>query len=174
MSDKNERLTNEQKELVAENHNLIYGYAYKNGVLLDDYYDVLAIGLCKAAKHYDSSKGKFSTFAFKCMNNEMNMMFNNLYKKSIIPDAMVSSYGSLPYGDDFTETIQDSKSCNDIEYNTMVNEILSLLTKKESVIFKYLLNDLTHNEIANILKCNRQNITYSINKIRKKVSKYLL
>ena len=44
-------LTKEQKELVENNHKLIYYYIHKNGLSVDEYYDILAIGLCKAALH---------------------------------------------------------------------------------------------------------------------------
>jgi len=37
---------------------------------IDDYYDLAAIGLCKAAISYDADKGlKFSTYAYPCMRN---------------------------------------------------------------------------------------------------------
>ena len=177
MSDKNEQLTNKQKELVVENHNLIYGYAYKKGILLDDYYDVLAIGLCKAAKSYDSDKSEFSTFAFKCMDNEMNTVSKN--KKTVIPNDLVVSYDSqesinnISNGLSFAETISDFKYHESIVYDMMTNEIMNSLTKKESIIFKYLISGLTHREIASEMKCNRSNVTYFANRIRKKVNDYL-
>ena len=43
------QLTPEQQKLVTDNHNLIYSLANAKNIDLDEYYDVLAIGLCKAA-----------------------------------------------------------------------------------------------------------------------------
>ena len=64
-------LTKEQKELVENNHKLIYYYIHKNGLSVDEYYDILAIGLCKAALNFDESKGiKFVTYAMFVMRNE--------------------------------------------------------------------------------------------------------
>ena len=64
-------LTKEQKELVENNHKLIYYYIHKNGLSMDEYYDILAIGLCKAALRFDESKGiKFVTYAMFVMRNE--------------------------------------------------------------------------------------------------------
>ena len=64
-------LTKEQKELVENNHKLIYYYIHKNGLSVDEYYDILAIGLCKAALRFDESKGiKFVTYALFVMRNE--------------------------------------------------------------------------------------------------------
>ena len=60
-------ITEEQKKLAEENHNLIYRFLSKYNLSIDDYYDIAAIGLCKAAMTFDKSKSKFSTYAFKCM-----------------------------------------------------------------------------------------------------------
>ena len=54
-----EHLTSTQQKMVEENHNLIYGMAHKYKINLDEYYDVLAIGLCKAAMTFDETKDSF-------------------------------------------------------------------------------------------------------------------
>ena len=58
------QLTSKQKELVEVNHNLIYKFASIKNVSIEEYYDILAIGLCKAAMAFDENKGKFSTVSF--------------------------------------------------------------------------------------------------------------
>lgn len=64
-------MTKEQEQLVTDNHNLIYWFIQKKNLDLELYYDVLAIGLCKAAIHYDESKNlKFATYAVIVMDNE--------------------------------------------------------------------------------------------------------
>lgn len=55
-------LTEEQRQLAADNHNLIYYCFKKNNWPLEEYYDVAAICLCEAAKTYNPSKGKFATY----------------------------------------------------------------------------------------------------------------
>ena len=73
------RMTDEQRKLVEDNHNLIYGFLNKKE-LTDDYYDIVALGLCKAAMNYDESKGRFSTLAFKCMDREIGIYYTYLKK----------------------------------------------------------------------------------------------
>ena len=68
-------LTDEQRELVVRNHKLIFSFCSKYGVRHDEYYDILAIGLIKAVIAYDDSRGKFSTFAYTCMQNELYMEY---------------------------------------------------------------------------------------------------
>ena len=63
-------LTDEQRELVVRNHKLIFSFCSKYGVRHDEYYDILAIGLIKAVIAYNDSRGKFSNFAYACMQNE--------------------------------------------------------------------------------------------------------
>lgn len=66
------QLNDEQRKLVADNHNLIYQYLIDNNLPQDEYYDIVAIGLCKAALKYDTSKGAFSTYVYKTVRNIIN------------------------------------------------------------------------------------------------------
>lgn len=63
-------LDENQKRLVEENHNLIYYALGKYRLNPEEYYDILAIGLCKAAIAFDSERSKFSTFAMNIMYTE--------------------------------------------------------------------------------------------------------
>lgn len=66
-------LTNDEKELVEANHNLIYWYIRTHNLDVEEYYDILAIALCKAAIGYNEAKSKFSTYANRCFENERLM-----------------------------------------------------------------------------------------------------
>lgn len=65
-------LNEKQKNLVEENYNLIYKYAKDHKLDMEEFSGLLSIGLCKAALNYDSDKTKFSTFAYRCMGNEVS------------------------------------------------------------------------------------------------------
>jgi DNA-directed RNA polymerase specialized sigma subunit len=65
-------LTDEQQKFVEANHNLIYFLLKTYKWTIDKYYDVAAIGLCKAAQRYDASRNyAFSTYALRVMYNEV-------------------------------------------------------------------------------------------------------
>ena len=66
-NNKKGHLSQEQQKLVADNHNLIYSFARKHKIDVGEYYDVLALGLCKAAMYHDGVSGKFSTLAYQSM-----------------------------------------------------------------------------------------------------------
>ncbi len=65
------QLNNEQRKLIEDNHNLIYGFMTKHKLDFEEWYDVCAIGLCKAAFAYDDSLYKFATFAYHSMLYEV-------------------------------------------------------------------------------------------------------
>ena len=64
-------LTETKKRLVEKNHNLIYAFLSQMRLSVDDYYGLAAIGLCKAADAYQPGKSSFSTYAYRCMHNEI-------------------------------------------------------------------------------------------------------
>ena len=70
-------LTQQQQQLVEDNHKLIYFYLYRNSLSVDEFYDVAAIGLCKAAITYNGQT-KFSTYAYSCIKCEI---FNELHRQ---------------------------------------------------------------------------------------------
>ena len=73
-------LTDEERDLVTNNHNLIYSYLNKYK-LSDDYYDLCALGLCRAAHFYEPERGKFSSFAFLCMSNVISMEWRKVQRQ---------------------------------------------------------------------------------------------
>ena len=59
-------MTEKQKQLVVDNHNLIYSFLHKHGFDEEEFYDLAAIGLCKAAKSY-----KDDIFVLDILREEM-------------------------------------------------------------------------------------------------------
>lgn len=65
-------LTAEQKKLVEDNQALIFFALKKFHYPADDFYDLAAIGLCKAAARYDPEKGAtFASYAVQSIRNEL-------------------------------------------------------------------------------------------------------
>lgn len=168
-------LTNEQKELVTENHNLIYAYAHKKDISLDEYYGILAIGLCKAAKAFDKSKGEFSTIAYRCMENELCTYWKSMQSKSTIPEDLILSYDNGDYDNqnNFLENYPDCQASESVMYAIISSEFIESLNDKEKEVVNLLMDGLTHREIANKLECKRQNIGYYVKQIRNKANDYL-
>lgn len=62
-------LTKEQKDMVEQNHDLIYWYLNLRRLDVEKYYDLLAIELCLAVMDYNPTKSSFSHyFKVRCDN----------------------------------------------------------------------------------------------------------
>ena len=87
-------LDEKQKKLVEENHKLIYYTLNKYKLNPEEYYDILAIGLCKAAIYFDPERSKFSTFAIKVMYNEflMHDRDENANKRKVNKNTLSLNY----------------------------------------------------------------------------------
>lgn len=167
------KLTEEQKKLVEENHNLIYWFAKKYHVPIEDYYDVLAQGLCMAAYHYDPSKCSFSTYAYLCMNTEMHVEYRKTLRKSEIPQGNIFHYENAWQLSDLIPTNEktENKVIDKISYENLISLLNDILNDKDKEVLSYILNGLTMREIAKIEGTSHQAIHNRMKKIREKVKK---
>ena len=102
-----EQLTEAQQALTEKNHAYIYYIIKKLGLPVEDYYGAAAIGLCKAARAYNPSKGTaFSTFAYAVMSNEI-MQECRRGAKRIRPVASLDDFLGDSDGDTLSTVIAD-------------------------------------------------------------------
>ena len=167
------KLTEEQKKLVEENHSLIYWFAKKYHVPIEEYYDVLAQGLCMAAYHYDPSKCSFSTYAYLCMNTEMHVEYRKTLRKSEIPQGNIFHYENAWQLSDLIPTNEktENKVIDRISYENLISLLNDILNDKDKEVLNYILNGLTMREIAKIEGTSHQAIHNRMKKIREKVKK---
>ena len=167
------KLTEEQKKLVEENHNLIYWFAKKYHISIEEYYDVLAQGLCMAAYHYDPSKCSFSTYAYLCMNTEMHVEYRKTLRKSEIPQGNIFHYENAWQLSDLIPTNEktENKVIDRISYENLISLLNDILNDKDKEVLSYILNGLTMREIAKIEGTSHQAIHNRMKKIREKVKK---
>lgn len=173
-------LTKIQQNLVTKNHNLIYEFAKKKHLPIEEYYDILAIGLCEASKIYDCNSGEFSTIAFRCMGAELNDHYKFINRGKRIPEDMILSYDAPSGGDDsdsktnFLDNFTDNRCVHDIVASSIMSEILiNLLSDKEQIVARLLANGINQSDIARRIGCKRQTVQYYITQIRKKWNTYL-
>jgi RNA polymerase sigma factor (sigma-70 family) len=173
------KLTEEQRKLVEENHNLIYGFLRRNNLEDDEYYDIVAIGLCKAATAHDSTKGKFSTLAYKYMETEILRQIDLNTRKNKIPKALIYSYSA---------NITNKKQSNaliSILFNKHSEDMIDtfiteenfhqfylLLGEKERLIIDYLVSGYSRIEIASKLGVTPQRIRQRIKGVKIKWKEY--
>ena len=176
-------LNYKQQQLVEQNHNLIYSFAKSRKLDLEGYYDVLAIGLCKAALVFDENKGTFSTLAYKCMSNEYNKIIKKQTLKRKIPDNLLSSLDaviSVSEEDGSEVTLYDyiKKDIFPIPDSYTITNIMikkfynNKLTKQEQKVVKLLSQDMTQVEIGKLMRVTRSRIGQIILQIREKWIKF--
>lgn len=179
-----QKLNTKQQQLISENHNLIYGFAHKRKLNLDEYYDILALALCRAALSYDLHKSSFQTYAYMIMGSEVNAYQRALNKskrkldksiKEIRLDEPIKGHSSGILKDSSIgeHTIHPSIPLSEMcEGKIMAEKMLSVLSDKEQEIVMGKKEGLTNYEIGKQLKCSAQNIDYYIRKIRRKWLKH--
>jgi RNA polymerase sigma factor (sigma-70 family) len=144
-------LTAKQQQLIEDNYSLIYSVIKRMSPF--DYEEDVAsgeLGLCKASLRYNEALGKFSTYAYKIIRNE------------IIRNRKKNSIKTVSLNDNKTQEELDCMIINAYESeHASNNEIINLLLYKfpnYSDIIIMLSKGSTYAEIARSLGVTRQNI----------------
>ena len=168
-------MTDEQRKLVEDNHALIYHTIHSMGLLVEEVYDIAAIGLCKAAIKYDSRKHKFSTFAVRCIRNEILHDFRQRnMKKRAMNEQLISYNEPVLYQDGETILLIDQIESNistedEALSHIMYEEIRVQLGKTDSKVLPYFGKGYTQHEIARMMGVSQANIS----RVKKRAEKIL-
>lgn len=155
------------EQLISDNHNLIYGCASQYGIDVDEYYDILAIGLCKAAHNYNENQGSFSTCAYQYMLQEYKNEIKKLYfdKRQVAQNSI-----SLTTLENNLQDIGDIDiDILNIEHD-LIETLKTVLTPKQFKVAKLYSKGFTAGDIAKILNVSRQ----CINQYNKFIKKQIL
>lgn len=170
-----------QEQLIMDNHNLVYHILQKMNLYnqLDEYYDIAIIGLIKAAKNYDETKQiNFSTFAGKCIRNELLCYLRFHKKRNLVNNTL--SLDEVVYQSSNGEDIflRDKIPGNvNIEKEIIISDqieklykVISTLSQNEKFILEYSygLNNklvLTQCQLAELTGMSQANVC----RVRKKV-----
>lgn len=167
-------LNDERKEFVAQNHNLIYAFLHANKLSVEDWYDIAAIGLCKAALSYDTSKSRFSTYAYKCMWNEVKIEIRKQNAIRRADDNAVLHYDAMfacnEDGDEcnYLSLIPDTK--RDTGKQAVVRialyELLGKLSDRERDVIHLLSMGYRQKDVANFTSYSQPQISRIQNKAK--------
>ena len=162
-------LTAEQRQLAADNHNLIYQVLHERHWSIDEYYDIAAIGLCKAAKAFKSELGyKFSTYACKYIVGEVL----HTYRKARAQkrDGYTVGFDEQPPGS-YTGTYGDMlavpSTAQEIAEYSDVMERIKLLKPKQQTAVMLTATGYTQPEIASHMNCSKQAVWRMLQVARK-------
>lgn len=140
------KLSDEQRKLVENNHGLIFYTLKMKNLSFEQYYDIAAIALCKAAILYNPKIGNFSTYACTCIarnidnywkiENAQKRKGNKtiLYYDDLIENEDKDSPGSILATLKSNFSTEDEVMCK-IAYETAYSN----LTKKSQKVFSFIM-----------------------------------
>lgn len=152
------------ERLVEENMNLVY-------YLVNTYYPAFStdediiqagmVGLCKAANTWDESISTFSTYASKCILNEICREFRarkKHYGTLSLDYEVDTDDGSVP----FSDIIEGEQDIDFVDTEPVMNR----LSPKEKEVFALLAAGLSPSEITEKFGWSRERTNFIMRKIR--------
>lgn len=180
-------LNEEQRKLAENNLNLI-AYVLRRTTISDydeweDAYQTGAIGLMKAAYHFDARRGaSFSTFAIPCIVNELKMVRRHA-KRHSNPVIVASLQDALPRCEDDTLHLEDMIAADtpeldsDLLYRETCAEVFEVLThsgdKDALFLFQMMLEKRRQEDIASALGCTQSCVSRRQKRIRELIRQAL-
>ena len=178
----------ESDNLILENLNLIHFVIKRMGLSHrhDYYYDIGLIGLIRAARQFDESKGYlFSTYASRTIQNEIcvdmrrnrsekrKANFNTIsldtpiYKNSDGDEILLID--AIPSDENIEEKILEKEQMDQLK------KAISTLTDREKEILNYyIIHDMTQKEIAEKMNFTQSYISRRLQIIVKKLKEKLV
>lgn len=173
-------------DLVIENKGLIYFVLNKMGLTyhLEEYYDIGEIGLIRASKTFDETKGnKFSGYASICIQYEISKYLSykqrkcrksgdNLISLDEVQDDNYPLYETIDSGINLEEDILMQEKIN------LLNTIIEILEHKDRYMLKHYFEldgfeKLTYKQIGDRLGLKQRYIEYRIKRALRIIKKIM-
>lgn len=167
-------MTQQQQNLVIDNHNLIYFLLHRLGYDVEEWYDLCAIGLCKAAVMYKPEFGfSFSTFAVKCMKNEIcNEQHKHRSRLPVRQAVSLNEYIAPDIDIEIQDTIADSNDLfGRVELQLSIKD--TVLTPREREAMDLYIAGYKQREIAECFSVSQECISQRIRNAKAKIQKCL-
>lgn len=155
------KLTEEQVKMVEECHNLIYAYIHKRGLRVEDWYDILAIELCKTVMHYNSDRGAISTYFYIRCDSKVK----NLYRKSTTKKRTHNGIVNLEEHE-YNQSGSANYMVEDMREEKLLKELLEENPQdKEMLLLMY--QGYTQQEVGEIIGLSQAQISRRLKKIKR-------
>lgn len=179
---------NARNRLIEHNLRLVAHIVKKYQNSDEDVEDLLSIGtigLIKAISTFDSEKGRLATYAARCIENELLMLFRS-HRKLSKEISLYEPVGNDKEGNviELIEVMEGNADniIDNIEQQQVLSELMELikkvLSKRESeiIIMRYGLfgqEELTQREIGSKLKISRSYVSRIEKKALNKLKKHM-
>lgn len=147
------RLTPEQSEIVANNEKLIYWYANFKGLEVEEWYDLLAIELCKTVVKYNSKLGSLSNYYKLRCDGVVSKEFRkrNTKKRHHVP---------VEYADEYMG--------EEVDHDLL--ELENWIDESESDVLKLKFQGYSQKEISKILGISQSYVSIMLKRLREKLN----
>lgn len=171
-------LSNEQQQLVADNHDLIYSFLHLHNLPVDEWYDIAAIGICQAAYLYNTEKGKFTTYAYAAMWGEVLHALKRKKNLSAVPEEMISSL-DVPVDDEMSNSyniVDTIDSGWDTEDEIVAKIMYKNFYDKQFKSSKHLMDlfetGMSSEEVAQAHNTSKSNVNMTRKRLREKYKQF--
>lgn len=159
-------MTPEPEELFQQNQKLAYSILWKKFpafALDEDVKQEALLGLWKACLSWDAKKSKFSTYASKCILNQVYNYFRKQapINKQVSLEAMISGLDGLTLADMMEEPIPSIR-----DEKTALKDLFLGLSPKEIQLVQARLDGKTQAEIAESLGITQPTCSKMLTKIK--------
>lgn len=156
----------EINRLIEDNIKLVWfvmNKYYRSFINDEDLFQSGTLGLVQAANSWDENRGAFSTYAVKCIRNEISWEFIRRDKHKSVLSLDTST---IPGTDGEKSIIDYAVGEEDVDY-VDVDGLIKLLNPKDAEILKLKLSGMKQIDIANKLGVSREAISQRVKRIRR-------
>ena len=158
------------QQLIEDNTKLVYAVVHKHYPTFAKDEDIIQsgnVGLCLAANTWIEEKGKFSTYAYRCIRNEINREFRRRCKEPQTlsldyevsgDDGSTTTFGDLLTGESDVGYLDDVRVCRALNSN-------------ELQVYELVKQGLTPQRIAHVTHLNIESVRKHLRKIKKLLEK---
>lgn len=174
----NTPLTPEQRKLAEKHHNLIFYFMKRKRLDQEEFYDILAIALCKAVRSYDPSEYAFATYCYRCFENALRMHIRD--NKRRVQSAPFSAFEIHDDSGDIDNVIEETVSCekaiqtfDELETYMAMEGFVSRIPEKLRQVLDLHIKEYTQQQIAEILGISQPQVSRRLARIRALYKKYI-
>lgn len=154
-----------KKQLIEDNIKLVYHLVnrhYPTFIGDEDIIQCGMLGLCKAADKWDENKSAFTTYAGKCILNEINNEFRYRKKNSGVLSLEYPVTDSDGDTGEFGDFIVGEEDVAYVDKDAFYEQ----LTPRQMEILNLWLRGLSIDEIVDVLDCTKQAVWKTIRKVK--------
>lgn len=144
-------LTDEQRRLAEENHDLVYAFLQNNHLPESQYYDVVIFGyLCAVQEYCENPKLRrysFSTVAWRKMRQELSHHYKYLSRNKRLSEMVSIFDDNIDPFETYSVSIQDELMAQ-LEMDLLLHALATKLPRRQMRIIRMKLDGVKMHEIA--------------------------